>query len=339
MKQTLLKHKIQLIILSVILVIVSILSFVKVDYSLTAPGYNNDVSTFINVDIGYEAEGAFYTTSVISLKRSTILQKMIGDLEAKVNIRETPDYVHYTKPSDLKIMGSVYKNDSLATSLVAAIEKAGYSIAHNTYTTVYLTYTYLDEDTLQINDKILSINGRNPLDEVSNVVCDDTATFVVLRGEETMSFDVQKHTLNSGACSFGAFFKDFTEITSSSVRYTLSETNTGGNSGGLMQSLYIFNQLTPNDLTGGLKIGGTGAIDAYGNVGAIGGIEQKIITSVMNNIDVFFVPYLSDSEYDNYIEAIRVFETLESDMIIVPVQTIEDAIDYLESRFGGAFDE
>jgi PDZ domain-containing protein len=230
------------------------------------------------------------------------------------------------------------KDDSLANSLVAGILQAGYEIDFTNYLTVYLTYNYLDENTLVIGDKVISVNGNDPSTEISTTTCGDIVTFEVLRDDETLFFDIEKHAIGDN-CLFGAYLSSLTEVNSTEITYELVETNTGGPSGGLMQSLYIFNQLTPNDLTGGLQIAGTGTIDEYGNVGKIGGIEQKIITSAMNEMDVFFVPYLSDSETDNYIEALRVLEGLETDMVLVPVQTIEDAINYLESRFGGAFDE
>ncbi len=123
------------------------------------------------------------------------------------------------------------------------------------------------------------------------------------------------------------------------MEYKLHNDFTTGPSGGLMQSLFIYNALTPHDITGGMKIAGTGTIDAIGNVGAIGGIEQKIITSSLNGIDIFFVPHLSDSDSDNYIAALAVLETLDTDMKLVPVTNFSNAVNYLEQRYGGAFDE
>jgi PDZ domain-containing protein len=339
MKVILYKYKILLAILIVLLISVSLISFIKVEYSLVAPGYNDDISTIITVDIGNETTGSFHTTSVIVVNEVSLLQRFIADLEHKVTLREYPEYYDYIDIDDLEIMGYQMKDDSFATSLVTAIKKSGYSIAYKTYATVYLTYTYLDEDTLQLGDKIISVNGLDPNTEFGNVGCNEIATFIVLRDNVELTFDITKHQHDNGTCAFGAYIKDFTEITATEIRYNIAENNTGGPSGGLMQSLYIFNQLTPNDMTGGLRIAGTGTIDVYGNVGKIGGIEQKIITSAMNGIDIFFVPYLSDNDTDNYIEALRVLETLDSDMILVPVDSFNDAIDYLESRFGGAFNE
>jgi PDZ domain-containing protein len=53
--------------------------------------------------------------------------------------------------------------------------------------------------------------------------------------------------------------------------------NVGGPSAGTMFALGIIDVLTPGDLTGGEHIAGTGTITEYGEVGAIGGIGQKMV--------------------------------------------------------------
>src|SRR5699024_11445216 len=61
------------------------------------------------------------------------------------------------------------------------------------------------------------------------------------------------------------------------VRYNLQDV--GGPSAGLMFSLAVVDKLTPQDLTGGAFVAGTGSIDAAGQVGAIGGITHKTRTA------------------------------------------------------------
>ena len=338
MKQILWQHRIQLILLVVALVVVLILSLAKTSYIVTAPGYNNNVDKFIEIDVGYEVTGSFRTTSVIVLNEMTSLQYIIGRYVDTVQIREQPEYYDDIDIGDLRVMGYLSKDDSLARSLVVGFTRAQYEIDYESKVMVYLTYNYLDADTLELGDVIVSINGGEPLVEADLVGCDETAEFSILRDGEPMTFQVTKHQLE-GYCAFGLNIRTFTDILSEDLPYTLHDSTTGGSSGGLMQALYVYNQLTPNDITGGRDIAGTGTIDVDGNVGRIGGIEQKIITSALNNIDIFFVPYLSDADSDNYIVAQQVLAGLNTDMVLVPVQTIDDAIEYLEARYGGAFDE
>jgi Lon-like protease len=51
----------------------------------------------------------------------------------------------------------------------------------------------------------------------------------------------------------------------------------GGPSAGTMFALGIIDVLTPGDLTGGAHVAGTGTITENGEVGAIGGIQQKVV--------------------------------------------------------------
>lgn len=51
----------------------------------------------------------------------------------------------------------------------------------------------------------------------------------------------------------------------------------GGPSAGMMFALGIIDVLTPGSLAGGQQVAGTGTIDSEGNVGPIGGIQQKMI--------------------------------------------------------------
>ncbi|WP_019634650.1 YlbL family protein [Actinomadura atramentaria] len=64
----------------------------------------------------------------------------------------------------------------------------------------------------------------------------------------------------------------------------------GGPSAGLMFSLAILDKLTPGSLTGGKFIAGTGTIDPAGNVGPIGGIQQKMIAARDAGATVFLTP-------------------------------------------------
>ena len=66
--------------------------------------------------------------------------------------------------------------------------------------------------------------------------------------------------------------------------------NIGGPSAGLVFSLAIYDTLTPGSLTGGEEIAGTGELDSEGNVGPIGGIQQKIVGAREAGAELFLVP-------------------------------------------------
>jgi len=64
----------------------------------------------------------------------------------------------------------------------------------------------------------------------------------------------------------------------------------GGPSAGMMFALAIVDELTPGDLTAGVPIAGTGTIDPQGNVGAIGGVEQKMYGARAAGAELFLAP-------------------------------------------------
>ncbi|MDN5744332.1 MAG: PDZ domain-containing protein [Nocardioidaceae bacterium] len=66
--------------------------------------------------------------------------------------------------------------------------------------------------------------------------------------------------------------------------------NVGGPSAGLMFSLAIYDTLTPGSLTGGEVVAGTGELGPNGQVGPIGGIQQKIAGAQKAGAKLFFVP-------------------------------------------------
>lgn len=97
----------------------------------------------------------------------------------------------------------------------------------------------------------------------------------------------------------------------------------GGPSAGLMFALEIYDQLTEGDLTRGYRIAGTGEIDPEGNVHAIGGVRHKVTAAHREGADLFFVPEA------NYEAAKERAEALGTDMMVVKVNSLREALDAL----------
>ncbi|REE98781.1 YlbL family protein [Thermomonospora umbrina] len=71
---------------------------------------------------------------------------------------------------------------------------------------------------------------------------------------------------------------------------TITTGDVGGPSAGLMFSLAIVDKLTPGSMTNGRFIAGTGTIEPDGQVGPIGGIQQKMIAAREAGATVFLTP-------------------------------------------------
>jgi PDZ domain-containing secreted protein/Zn-dependent protease/CBS domain-containing protein len=68
------------------------------------------------------------------------------------------------------------------------------------------------------------------------------------------------------------------------------ERNVGGPSAGLAYALAITDMLDAQDFADGQTVGATGTIDVDGEVGPVGGVEEKAVALVDADADFFFVP-------------------------------------------------
>ncbi|MEU6121455.1 PDZ domain-containing protein [Streptomyces sp. NPDC047123] len=95
----------------------------------------------------------------------------------------------------------------------------------------------------------------------------------------------------------------------------------GGPSAGLMFALGIVDKLTPDDLTGGKFVAGTGTIEDDGKVGPIGGIGMKTVGARAKGAEYFLTPK------DNCATAAK---DVPDGLKLVKVNTIADAVKSLE---------
>ena len=99
--------------------------------------------------------------------------------------------------------------------------------------------------------------------------------------------------------------------------------NVGGPSAGMMFALGIYDKLTPGKLTGGEHIAGTGTIDGDGDVGAIGGIVQKMYGAQDAGAAWFLAPAANCAEVAGHIPAgLEVFAVDDLDRAITAVESI-----------------
>jgi len=108
-------------------------------------------------------------------------------------------------------------------------------------------------------------------------------------------------------------------------KINITKSDAGGPSGGLMQTLAIYNSITNDDITKGKFILGTGGINLKGEATIIGGVQQKVVTAHLYEADIFFVPK------ENYESAKEKYDTLDTKLQLVSVETFNDVINYLNN--------
>lgn len=90
----------------------------------------------------------------------------------------------------------------------------------------------------------------------------------------------------------------------------------GGPSAGLAMTLAMLDQLSPGELTGGVKVAATGTIESNGEVGEIGGVKQKTAAVKAAGAKLFIVP---EAEYP-------IAKKQAGSMRVVGVRTLDDAL-------------
>lgn len=108
------------------------------------------------------------------------------------------------------------------------------------------------------------------------------------------------------------------------ISFTLEDI--GGPSAGLMFATGIVDKLTPDNLTAGQYIAGTGTIDPDGTVGPIGGIRQKLAGARAAGAGLFLMPEEHCAESAGHVP---------DGLTVVPVATLADGIEAITAFTSG----
>jgi len=101
----------------------------------------------------------------------------------------------------------------------------------------------------------------------------------------------------------------------------------GGPSAGMMLSLGIVDKLTPGSLNGGRHVAGTGTITPDGTVGAIGGIEQKMIGARRAGATIFLAPS------ENCVDVLKA--AVPAGLTVAKVSTLSEAVEAVTAYVAG----
>jgi PDZ domain-containing protein len=111
------------------------------------------------------------------------------------------------------------------------------------------------------------------------------------------------------------------------AKVNINTANIGGPSAGLAMTLTLINELSRGSLTGHHVVAATGTVDFAGQIGAVGGVEEKAVAVHRAGATYFLVP---DSGGD--VAAAR--DADQPDLTILPVNSLAQALRDLR-RLGG----
>lgn len=220
------------------------------------------------------------------------------------------------------------ETNNMAIELAYRLAEKEIKIKKQQYYILYVLDS--DNNPLKSNDILLSYDGIKIIDLLTfNNYIDtkqigDTINFTVKRKKEIINVKTKvKDMEGEKKIGIGAFLlKEYETNPKILFNFNADEV---GSSGGLITTLGIYNKLVTDDITKGLKIVGTGAIDSDGNVLSIDGVRHKVKGAVKNKADVLLVP-----SGKNYQEAMKIKKQKGYKINIIAVDSVLDAINKLK---------
>lgn len=222
---------------------------------------------------------------------------------------------------------------SQQSATVAALRSLGYTVGEEVRVAGF-TPDSPSEGTLEQGDVVLSVSGVPTPDgdtlrtELQKVTAGEPAPMVVERDGSARPVSPPTRRSSAGATVLGVLVEP---VYTYPFPVTIKIEDVGGSSAGTMFALGIVDKLTPGSLTGGRTVAGTGEIDADGNVGPIGFIQQKMIGAKRDGATVFLAPRENCDEVVGHVP---------EGLSVVAVSTLTQARDALQqiSEGGGEQD-
>lgn len=332
----------QVLSILVAIVIAFFLSTYQLPYYIQKPGGADALNPIVQVENADKSEGDFHLVTVRG-GQATPVQFLLAKILPHHQIMDIEDVRPEGISDDEYFQAQLHMmENSQEASTVVAYEAAQKDITIE-YKGVYVVSVEPNlpaDNILRMGDRIIGIDDKE-IKESNDLISyveskenGDKVLVTILRDDKEMKKEITLGIIDEQTKQIGL---GITLVTDRDIEVnpsiTFSSGNIGGPSAGLMFSLEIYDQLTEGDLTKGHQIAGTGEIDYEGNVGRIGGIDKKVVAADREGVEIFFAPNEGGRGGDsNYEVAKKTAEEIKTKMVIVPVDTFEDAIRYLEEE-------
>ncbi len=328
-------------------------AFVYLPYYAYTPGSATDTEGAIVVQgaESYPSEGEIDFTTV-RIRRVTPLRALQAWLDPAIDVVSERAYLGNFSPSENKSFNLQLMGDSKETAIYVALTTLGYDVEVSGGGAVVrqVSPDVPAASVLEAGDVILEVNGEpvhldtdlgailadfQPGDQVTLTVerpVAGSADFGGIQEYESLTLLVTLAAREDGSALIGISpgTRDDVEF-DFPIDVDIDSGSVGGPSAGLAFTLGIIDALTPGELTGGQKVATTGTIRLDGTVGPVGGVKQKTVTVERAGADVFLVPAAEA-------ETARAAAGEDSDLEIVAVEDVDDAIAALAERGGNGAD-
>ncbi|HET9007236.1 MAG TPA: PDZ domain-containing protein, partial [Actinomycetes bacterium] len=303
------------------------INFYRLPVIALSPGPMEDVLARLKVEGSrvYDSEGKLYLTSV-GIDDDVRFYEALLDM-ANRDVQLLPRAELYPEEQDTAEIdkeNADLMDRSKETASVVALREVGYEIEPSGVEVTQVVAGTPADGKLRAGDRILDADGRAvaSTEEVRAAITrheiGERVAFRIDRDDTEKNVSVQVRDAD-GQPRVGILLRDlFPDLP---VKVSIeTENNIGGPSAGLMFTLSIIDKLTPEDLTGGRRIAGTGEIALDGGVLPVGGVAEKLIAVRRLGVTTFLIPAENcDSVRGRVPDGLR----------LVKVATITDALRFL----------
>ncbi|MFQ5856967.1 MAG: site-2 protease family protein [Anaerolineae bacterium] len=310
-------------------------SLVPTNNGLEAPGIATAVEPMVAVSPEYRhsVAGSFILTTVFPQAPITAGQWAYGQLSPVVKIVPPERIVpRDTTPQELAEQGNRMLEESETIATAVALRLAGYDVevVGEAAEVVSILPESPANEALQPGDRIIGLNGESIrlASELAERIRAQSPhakvdLLVERAGQEMrMTLPLMQPSSPDEPPRLGIIVQTIgLDVVLPFQVEVEPQKIAGGPSAGLMFTLTIYNIITPEDLTGGRRIAGTGTIDLDGKVGPIGGVGLKVASAERAGAEYFLVPT------QNYQDARQVARRIK----VVKITTAQAAVDFLRS--------
>lgn len=330
------------------IIIFSVIYFYPLPYYVYKPGTAVELAPIISVENGHPEQGTFMLTTVRREGASIIRYGMATWNDYQDIISKETILAHYEDEEEYYEQQILVMKSSQELAILVAYQLANLPVViKNQGVMVVQTVDEMPaKEYFEFGDVITKIDGRrmSTSEELITYVQGKglgdaiEITFIRQEKESTVTIHLSPFPLTEEERAKNPPPRagiGISTITDREIEVDppvqINTNRIGGPSAGFMFALEIYNQLIEKDITRGYRIAGTGTINADGIVGRIGGVHQKIVAADKAKADIFFAPHEKGAANSNYQLAVEAALDIDTPMKVIPVDTIQDALDYLES--------
>ncbi|MFD1465850.1 SepM family pheromone-processing serine protease [Lapidilactobacillus mulanensis] len=313
------------------------------------PGSAESLNQFVKVDGQKDTKKGEYRLVTVGIMQATPFRWVMAKFEPFQDIVTQQELMGDEDSDAYEQIQEYYMENSINSAIVQA-----YKAAKKEYQVEFLGIYVMDvikqssvAGEIRVGDTITAVNGQHFknsqgfIDYLKDKKIGEKVQITYQRSNETHQTTASIIKLpQTNRNGIGITLTDRTTI-KTKIPVKIDAGEIGGPSAGMMFSLQIYEQLIDQNLRRGRNIAGTGTISADGTVGAIGGIDKKVVAADQAGATIFFAPddpvtaaikKVDPTYVNNYHTALAAAKKINTKMKIVPVKKFSDVLTYLETH-------